>query len=766
MPPLETVALTKILSWVWETYGKDITDKTLKKAWDVVRWENSARRYGEKVQRLYGTTRVLGRPNPIPLDGIYTAVNLLDKPTAWQRYTLQALQEEFAKFGRDHFRTRDSKDCHDGLKLVRQGANLYILGKPGAGKTTFLQHVALKSISGDLERVPIFVGLRDLSDSGLSVFDFVVQEFEICDFPNAAEYVKRLLKSGKAILLFDGLDEVNVADDKRKQLITDVENFTRKYDQCQRLITCRLAADNYSFRGDYSIVEMADFSDKQIRDFVSKWFSSVGGEQKSQQFLSELGKPRSQGLRELASVPLLLAMLCLAFEETNKLSSRRAELYRDALSALLKMWDDNRSIRRDEVYRDLSSRRKKQMLSRVAADTFSDSQYFIRQQDLARRFEDFLSAVPNPPAEADGEDILQAIVAQHGLFVERSHGIFSFAHLTFQEYFAARYIAENQAGELPRLIDHADDPRYREVFLLTAAQLPDATAFFNTLSERLTADVQRNTAVVALLRQARKAATAMGSQVEIGAAQSLYLYIALDHCRAFDRTIEHAGDSSDLERDLRYSKNAAVALDRTYPNHALDRTLSLTLVLARSFDRTLDLEQALAKDRAYSLNLSRDNRARKSARQRTRALASSPYSELARDLAIMDCRLYIELLKTGPRRLKRQDWLTIVGDYAAVASEQSAKIGDRVAENRLSSLVARLSGPTFEASVDQLQGLDDDLNAVLKARGLLFPRLNRQDQDTLTRYLAGNALLLDCLEQSVVSDRKAIEAKLLLVPDA
>jgi predicted NACHT family NTPase len=77
---------------------------------------------------------------------------------------------------------------------------------------------------------------------------------------------------GKAILLFDGLDEVNVADDERTRLIRNVENFTRKYDRCQRLITCRLAANEYGFQ-NYTYVEMADFNEAQIRQFVAKWFS-------------------------------------------------------------------------------------------------------------------------------------------------------------------------------------------------------------------------------------------------------------------------------------------------------------------------------------------------------------------------------------------------------------------------------------------------------------------------------------------------------------
>ena len=425
MPPIDTSALAAIFTWVWDQYGKTIVDRAGKAVWERLRWEDRALAYGQKVQRLYGEMQILGQAQPVPLEGIYTAISLLDKPTAWQRYTLEEMQAEFTSQGNRYFRGGHEKNRRDGLELVRQGKNLFILGKPGAGKTTFLKHVAMRGVSGDLDRVPIFVSLKQLTDSGLSVFDYVVQEFEVCDFPDGAAYLDRLLKAGKAILLFDGLDEVNVADDERARLVAGVETFTRKYDLCQRLITCRLAANDYSFTG-YTYVEMADFAPEQIREFVAKWFS--GDDQRRERrdlFLAELEKPESEGLWELARVPLLLALLCLAFEDTLKLSQQRAELYDEALDALLKKWDAGRNIRRDEVYRELTTKRKEGMLAQIAAETFDRAEYFIPGKTLARGFEAFLGRLPNMPAEIDGEIVLRAIVAQHGLFMERAHGIYS-----------------------------------------------------------------------------------------------------------------------------------------------------------------------------------------------------------------------------------------------------------------------------------------------------------------------------------------------------
>ncbi len=467
MPPIDTSALAAIFTWVWDQYGKTIVDRAGKAVWERLSWKDRALAYGQKVQRLYGTMQILGQARPVPLEGVYTAVSLLDRPTVLGRYTVEEMEAEFVEQGSRYFHAGDKGRRRDGLEMVRGGENLFILGKPGAGKTTFLKHVALRGVNGDLKAVPIFIGLKQLSDSGLSVFDFVVNQFDVCDFPDAKVYLDKLLKEGTAILLFDGLDEVNVTRDEQPRLISDVEMFTWKYDKCQRLITCRSAASNFTFRG-YTYVEMADFTQDEIRDFARNWYGTTSeGADRGALFLSELDKPESKGLQDLARVPLLLALICLAFEQNLKLSQRRAELYEEALDALLTKWDRSRNIRRDEVYRELTLKRKVQMLAQVAAETFDRSEYFIPRKTLTYSFESFLSRTPNTLEHIDGNVILSTIIAQHGLFQEPAREVFSFAHLTFHEYFAARYVTEYEAqGTVPQLMKHYADQRFREVFLL------------------------------------------------------------------------------------------------------------------------------------------------------------------------------------------------------------------------------------------------------------------------------------------------------------
>ena len=103
--------------------------------------------------------------------------------------------------------------------------------------------------------------------------------------------------------------------------------------------------------------------------------------------------------------------------------------------------------------------------------------------------------------DIDAEAVLREIVEQHGIFAEQSRGLFSFAHLTFQEYYVAKYLAESPAPDaLDSLMARVTDDKWREVFLLTASLLPDATPFLAAFEGALHRLIAPRPPLVAWLR--------------------------------------------------------------------------------------------------------------------------------------------------------------------------------------------------------------------------------------------------------------------------
>jgi hypothetical protein len=457
--------------------------------WTQVEWAKAQDRYDARIIQDYGQIRIFGQTTPKSLKDIFTDVYVLDTPTAYRRFDPATVAEHL--WNEDRGLSFRHEERRPGEQLLSEGSKFYILGKPGAGKTTFLKHLAVRDGQRGrwgpcLGKIPIFVSLKQFGETSQSLFDFIVDEFAVCGFPDAAPSVETLLKEGQALVLFDGLDEVSKTEehDRRGEVTQMLAQFARQYGECHIVVTCRIAAVDYTFEPAFTYLEVADFASDQVDAFVRAWFWDESDKDKgvalAADMLAALKLPKHKGIRDLSRNPLLLTLLCLNYAETLSFPARRVEIYEEALDALLKKWDSSRRIQRGGLYKTLSPGRKRQMFERIAFDAMARSEVVMAKADLERRLVEYLANAPELPEaiDIDGEAILREIVAQHGVFAEQARGLYSFAHLTFQEYFAARHIADSAGSDaLDVLLRHTGDDKWREVFLLTASLLADASTF-------------------------------------------------------------------------------------------------------------------------------------------------------------------------------------------------------------------------------------------------------------------------------------------------
>lgn len=767
-------------------------------------WEAALARYREGVRQRHGTTRIFGQPRPVPLDDIFTEVYIHDQPSAFRRFDIRQLQQDPAYL--------EQAKRVPGAEIIQQedGHRLFILGKPGAGKTTFLKYLAFEAANDPQGKVPIFVTLKDWADSGTPLLDFVVEQFTLCGFLGAVPFLEHLLAhTQEALVLFDGLDEITQEDKQRDRAIQDLRNFCLRYPRAQVLVTCRVAATDYTF-DDFTYVEVADFTSKQIAAFVNKWF--IHSPEKGASFLKELAIERHRGLRELARQPLLLAMLCLAFNDTLTFPQRRVEIYHDALDALLRKWDSSRNIHRAPVYEGLSIGRKHQLFARIAAQAFERGDYFIPQATLEHDIATYLQGLPRADV-ADATDfdvmtVLQAIVAQHGVLVERAHRIYSFGHLTFQEYYTAYSVVQSAAsgdsGAIRRLLTHATDDRWREVILLTASLLDAADDFFARFLEVLDAIVRDDVKVVGFLAWIQRKAITITAPYKPAAVRAYYAALALarDSAHTLDMALNRAcilvrnlaftfincnlnlALDHALERNLRRTpahnltraldpdSNPARAFDR-----AFDRTFDPARELALAFDLVIGLDSDLDQDLTYALKLALEfvricSHASDSARIFYRLLNLNHTFDCAFDPALdrdRNLNLALDLALDGDltRALDLARARTFDPNLAPGLGQDFEHIlAPKMRASELYAVLTTLTFPATNASVENWRTFAAKLQAtMIRHRDIGHDwNFTTEQEKTLIQYFEAAHLLVECLEVAYATDRAAIEELLLLPP--
>ncbi|ALF56464.1 histidine kinase [Nostoc piscinale CENA21] len=453
--------LATILSQVIDTSNPQIPPKVLK----------SASQYYQNYYKRYGKLRVLGMKQFVPLDYIYTAVQFLSDKEIANSLSLQDLEAVFrtAKRGRISSENTARKE---GIEVANQNQYLMVLGAPGSGKSTFLRKMGLETLRGKqgklkYECLPVLIELKRLSGDKINIEKLVYQEFNCCDFVANEVLTKKLLEAGKLLILFDGLDEVPTKN--LNAAVAQIQAFVNQYQKNRFIVSCRTAAYHQQFK-KFENVEIAEFTDEQIKQFIHNWFQTeedikADTARQCWELLQE-----NEAAKELGRTPLLLTFICLYYDEYHSFTNNRSELYKKALDILLDKWLAEKRVKRDPVFKDFTIEIEESLLAEIAYRGFEKNRLFFTKDKLIKQIQNNLNKNENAPKTLNREAVLKAIQIEQGILVERVRDAYAFSHLTLQEYLTAKYICDWQL--IDELVSHhLIDITWKEVFLLISGLL-------------------------------------------------------------------------------------------------------------------------------------------------------------------------------------------------------------------------------------------------------------------------------------------------------
>jgi len=400
-------------------------------------------------------------------------------------------QQDPEVFFREHMHLiqKRFRDALDPVQVIRHHPRCVFLGDPGAGKTTLLKYLALNVINKKLTSLPdlpIYIDLNKFAGSPFqNPLEFAAHQWEQeYNFPqaDAYSYMTSNLDNGKALLLLDALDETLIgatedeAEASYKQVANEILKLSKRYSKSPIVVTARKAG--YRQRNiipGFSQFEILEFRTEDIAQFINNWFDASEKPQKRAK-VSSLTKQleRHPRLHSIASNPLLLSLIVIVYEAYNALPEGRTKLYGRCIETLLFDWDR----RHDTPLRnELGTEDKQRLLREIAWHFHARRQRYFPEDELLQVIHAFLLTI-NQPGDRSRQ-ILQEITTINGLLKVQARHLYSFLHLSFQEYFAAEYASEFLL--LEELLKYLGDPSWEEVILLYANKVSDASPLLQKL---------------------------------------------------------------------------------------------------------------------------------------------------------------------------------------------------------------------------------------------------------------------------------------------
>lgn len=448
------------------------------------------------------------------------------------------------------------------LEVLNQQQRLVLTGTPGSGKSAFVSYLALclagenlgnkranlqaltaplpdqagkpQTVEVDVEGkeekeerevrqpwdhkalIPIRIILRDFSASryfpasdkeanARCVLDFLHNHLQDNCLEGYAKILEGRLRTGEALVMFDGLDEVPHAGERRKRLISCIDAFVKSFHKARFLVTCRpYAYEKAEWKlAGFAESHLADFGKGQIIRFIQQWYSH------SPEFTADSATQRAgrlqravlgrDSLRKLGERPLLLSLIAYLDANRYELPERRADLYEKLLDLLIDEWEKARFKANDSAdalkceqhslaeYLQIGQESIRLVLKRLAFQAHQKQD--AGQKETADITAGDLTTQLLRVAEAAGKCDVRAlrlceylrdrvgILYQRGGATEMD-AVYTFPHRSFQEYLAASYFRLEEDALFPTDADFStwqemaahlgktDPDRWREVIVL------------------------------------------------------------------------------------------------------------------------------------------------------------------------------------------------------------------------------------------------------------------------------------------------------------
>lgn len=335
--------------------------------------------------------------------------------------------------------------------VFRVYARAVIQGPAGSGKSTTVRRLATEVAKwNDQDIVPLVVELRKYSAQQAlepQVFLDHIRDSvsQLMQQAPPKFWIEYMLATGRAVVFFDGLDEVLNAG-TRAEVRDSVISFAQLFPASSIVVTSRYTGYDLAplDKGEWTHIGVEELREDQVHEYASRWFKlKDAGADITDRATSFIDESRIYA-NDLRSNPLMLSLLCSIYYARGDIPRTLHALYERCADMIYQQWNTMRGLEDHRAW----DKDVRPVLYQVAHAVLSNDDYLsfgIPEEELVREVRRAFISNGAPDPEDASSRAREAVRLWAGrawiitvaMTDEAGRLRYGFVHQSFLEYFAA-----------------------------------------------------------------------------------------------------------------------------------------------------------------------------------------------------------------------------------------------------------------------------------------------------------------------------------------
>ena len=360
----------------------------------------------------------------------------------------------------DILESKEVVEYEEVFREYREGALVLVEGRPGSGKTTLVHKVTRDWATGR----KVLQGAKMVFLITLRLLNFSKKDqclLEVLEVFYGGEVLRKSVEhdiqecGGKgACFIIDGLDEYQHKNKKESVIYQLIDKKCLPFSMI--IVASRPVATNKLRESCSRRVEVIGFTKSQINEYVET-YPFNGSDKVVSDMVSKLKLYLSQhpNILHMCYLPVHAAMICFLFSQLEgNIPHTETQIYEQfTIATLLRQRARGEEQQQLKSLKDLFGEEELlfRSICKLAFDMIMNFQQVVSQSDAQVSFSDATSSV------------LGLLTVENTFKHDGVEDLYTFHHLTFQEFLAAFHITGLEEHELVNVLTETKDRKLRNV---------------------------------------------------------------------------------------------------------------------------------------------------------------------------------------------------------------------------------------------------------------------------------------------------------------